>query len=93
MELISQFLPLEYRQNDTWQPLHSIRSYSLNFWHYAVHTPIQTPPDLVAKYEEKARKLELDEVDPPEPDPRRTTCHRAYVRLFHAKNRNPTSPP
>ncbi len=39
------------------------RPYFLNFWHYAVHTPIQAPPELVAKYEEKARKLGLDKID------------------------------
>ena len=33
----------------------------LNLWHYAVHTPIQSPPDLVAKYEAKAKAMGLDE--------------------------------
>lgn len=28
--------------------------------HYAVHTPIQAPPELVAKYEKKAKALDLD---------------------------------
>ena len=32
----------------------------MNFWHYAVHTPIQAPADLVKKYEDKARALGLD---------------------------------
>ena len=36
------------------------RPYFLNFCHYAVHTPIQAPADLVAKYEAKARALGLD---------------------------------
>jgi arylsulfatase A-like enzyme len=36
------------------------RPFFLNLWHYAVHTPIQSPPDLVAKYEQKARDLGLD---------------------------------
>jgi arylsulfatase A-like enzyme len=31
--------------------------------HYAVHTPIQAPPDLVAKYEKKAKDLGLDRVE------------------------------
>ncbi|GAA2759489.1 sulfatase [Actinopolymorpha rutila] len=35
----------------------------LNLWHYAVHTPIQAPEQLVRKYEEKARALGLDQVD------------------------------
>ncbi len=34
----------------------------LNLWHYAVHTPIQGKPELVAKYERKARALGLDKV-------------------------------
>ena len=33
----------------------------LNFWHYAVHTPIQAPSALVEKYRAKAEKLGLDE--------------------------------
>ncbi|MEX0774104.1 MAG: sulfatase [Phycisphaeraceae bacterium] len=37
------------------------RPFFLNFWHYAVHTPIQSPPDLVRKYEEKTRRLGLDQ--------------------------------
>ena len=32
----------------------------LNLCHYAVHTPIQAPRELVAKYEDKARRLGLD---------------------------------
>ena len=35
----------------------------LNFWHYAVHTPIQAPAELVKKYEEKARKMGLDKAE------------------------------
>jgi arylsulfatase A-like enzyme len=37
------------------------RPFFLNLWHYAVHTPIQSPPELVAKYEAKARSLGLDQ--------------------------------
>lgn len=36
------------------------RPFFLNLWHYAVHKPIQAPPELVAKYEQKARSLGLD---------------------------------
>ncbi len=36
------------------------RPFFLNLWHYAVHTPIQAPADLTAKYEAKARALGLD---------------------------------
>ncbi|MCF7855035.1 MAG: sulfatase [Candidatus Pacebacteria bacterium] len=34
----------------------------LNLWYYTVHTPIQGKPELVAKYERKARALGLDKV-------------------------------
>ena len=36
----------------------------LNYWPYAVHVPIEAPPDLVDKYREKAHRLGLDAVDP-----------------------------
>lgn len=36
----------------------------LNLWHYAVHTPIEAPGDLVGKYRDKATKLGLDKLDP-----------------------------
>jgi len=36
------------------------RPFFLNLWHYAVHTPIQAPAQLVAKYEAKARAMGLD---------------------------------
>lgn len=39
------------------------RPFFLNLWHYAVHTPIQAPAELVAKYEQKARDLGLDPAD------------------------------
>ena len=36
------------------------KPFFLNFCHYAVHTPIQAPAELVAKYEAKAKRLGLD---------------------------------
>ena len=36
----------------------------LNFWHYAVHIPIQVKRDDLAKYEAKAKRLKLDRIDP-----------------------------
>lgn len=38
----------------------SDRPFFLNLWHYAVHTPLQAPADLVAKYQRKAAELHLD---------------------------------
>lgn len=38
------------------------RPFFLNLWHFAVHTPLQAPRDLVEKYERKARSLGLDAI-------------------------------
>ena len=38
------------------------KPFFLNFSHYAVHTPIQAPPQLVEKYRAKARRLKLDRI-------------------------------
>ena len=40
------------------------RPFFMHLSHYAVHTPIQAPAELVAKYEAKAKRLGLDKVDP-----------------------------
>jgi arylsulfatase A-like enzyme len=40
------------------------RPFFLNFWPYAVHTPIEAPAALVAKYRDKAKVLGLDQVGP-----------------------------
>ena len=40
------------------------KPFFLNFWHYAVHAPMQAPADLVAYFEEKSRKMGLDKLDP-----------------------------
>lgn len=40
------------------------KPFFLNLWHYAVHTPIEAPAELVEKYREKARRLGLDRLDP-----------------------------
>ncbi len=36
----------------------------LNFCHYAVHIPIQSPPELVEKYKKKAQALAIDTINP-----------------------------
>lgn len=38
------------------------RPFFLNLWYYAVHTPIQAKPELVEKYERKAKQLGLDKI-------------------------------
>lgn len=40
------------------------RPFFLNFWHYAVHTPVQALEKDIAYFEEKRRKMGLDKVDP-----------------------------
>jgi len=40
---------------------HDGRPFFLHLSHYAVHTPIVSPPDLVQRYETKARRLGLDQ--------------------------------
>jgi arylsulfatase A-like enzyme len=42
----------------------SERPFFMHLSHYAVHTPIQAPPELVEKYRAKARALGLDQIDP-----------------------------
>jgi arylsulfatase A-like enzyme len=36
------------------------RPFFMNFWHYAVHIPIEAPEELVEKYRVKARRLGVD---------------------------------
>ncbi len=38
------------------------KPFFLNLWHYDVHTPLQAKPELVKKYEEKAKRLKLDQM-------------------------------
>ena len=53
----------------------------MNFWHYAVHTPIQAPDDLVKKYEMKARDLGLDQEKTFEDGEFFSTEHKKYQRV------------
>jgi arylsulfatase A-like enzyme len=64
------------------------RPFFLNLWHYSVHTPIQAPPDLVRKYEAKARRLGLDTqptFEDGEPFPTENKRHlRVHRRLIQS---------
>jgi arylsulfatase A-like enzyme len=40
----------------------------LNLWYYSVHIPIQAKPEDIARFEAKAKRLGLDQVDPFEVD-------------------------
>lgn len=53
----------------------------LNLWHYAVHIPLAAPAELVAKYEEKARALGLDEIDPFEDGESFPVWHQREARV------------
>lgn len=39
------------------------RPFFLNYWPYAVHTPIQAPEHLIEKYRQKAQALGLDQIE------------------------------
>lgn len=53
----------------------------LNLWHYAVHTPIQAPADLIAKYEAKAKRLGLVPEDALEVGEAFTCAHKKHLRV------------
>ncbi len=40
------------------------KPFFLNFWHYAVHTPIQAPQKDIDYFTEKAQRLGLDKINP-----------------------------
>lgn len=57
------------------------RPFFMNLWLYQVHTPIQAKPEIVAKYETKARRLRLDGVEAiveGEPFP---CAHKRHLRV------------
>lgn len=59
------------------------RPFFLHLSHYAVHTPIQAPKELVAKYKAKARALGLDKVkalEEGEPFPMEKKQHERVIR-------------
>lgn len=57
------------------------RPFFLNLSHYAVHTPIEAPRDLVAKYEEKARRLGLDRIAAIKPGEYFPCVHKQDLRV------------
>jgi len=46
------------------QPNNNSQPFFLNLWYYAVHTPIQGKKEDIQRFEEKAKRLKLDQVDP-----------------------------
>lgn len=68
------------------------RPFFLNYWPYAVHTPIQAPEELIEKYRKKAVALELNKIDPFENgEPIPTLSHSK--KGIHVKRRTVQSDP
>ncbi|MCB0188200.1 MAG: sulfatase-like hydrolase/transferase, partial [Caldilineaceae bacterium] len=57
------------------------RPFFLNFWHYAVHTPIQAPAEIVEKYVAKAAALGIDQSTALEEGEAFPTEHKAHQRV------------
>ena len=53
----------------------------MNLWHYAVHTPVQAPPELVEKYEKKRRELGLDKVEELREGEHFPSLHKRHLRI------------
>jgi len=61
------------------------RPFFLNLSHYAVHTPIQAPDELVEKYRQKADRLGLKDEEALEPGEYDTAQHRLGKRIIRRK--------
>lgn len=61
---------------------HPDQPYLLNLWHYAVHTPIEAPPELVEKYEDKAARMGIDGDD--------SLIEGEYFPVEHKRNQRVT---
>lgn len=59
----------------------SDKPFFLNFWHYAVHTPIQVPEALKGKYLAKAAALGLDKIPPFEEGEPFPTEEKQHLRV------------
>jgi arylsulfatase A-like enzyme len=57
------------------------RPFFLNFWHYAVHIPIEVPSDLVEKYRQKAAKLGLDQIESFKTGEHFPVWHKRHARV------------
>lgn len=65
----------QHSQNHPEQP------FFLNFWHYAVHTPIQAPEPLVEKYRAKAKEMGLDQIPAFEEGDFYPAEHKKHLRV------------
>ncbi|HML48203.1 MAG TPA: sulfatase [Clostridia bacterium] len=57
------------------------KPFFLNLWHYAVHTPIQAPADLIAKYAAKAKRLGLVPEDALQTGEAFPCAHKKHLRV------------
>jgi arylsulfatase A-like enzyme len=57
------------------------RPYFLHLSHYAVHIPIESPPELVKKYAQKAAGMGLDTIDPFEDGDFAPVWHNRHARI------------
>ncbi len=57
----------------------------LNLWHYAVHTPIQSKPELVEKYKRKAAALGLDRREALEEGEHFPCEHKKHMRVVRRR--------
>ncbi len=57
------------------------RPFFLNMWYYLVHTPIQAKPDLVRKYQRKAKAMGLDREPALVEGDYHPVQHKAHVRI------------
>lgn len=60
------------------------RPFFLNLRHYAVHIPIDSPPELVEKYRSKAADAGLDKINPFEVGEPFGVCHQRHARITRA---------
>jgi len=61
------------------------RPFFLNYWPYAVHTPIQAPEALVEKYRQKAKQMGIDQIEPFEEGEEMPTVQHRGQRVLRRK--------
>lgn len=57
------------------------RPFFLNYWAYAVHTPIQAKADDIAYFQAKAKRLKLDQIDPIVKGEHFASNHKKHLRV------------
>lgn len=57
------------------------RPFFLNLWHYTVHMPVQAKPEDIARFEEKAKRMGLDTIDPIVEGEHFPVSHKANERV------------